>query len=142
MHYVSRAALVRDWLARERRKQSLDPGVPCPPDEAFDHLLDYEPGAAAFLWRGAPVRGYRTTITRERFRRLHVIEGPPNLRWRALSPDGTVLGAARALETLADGRGRLAEMGVAARGRYEVHPTWAESMEDARAFLRGVARRE
>jgi glycosyltransferase involved in cell wall biosynthesis len=40
---------------------------------------------------------------------------------------------------LLEDRDRLAEMGVAARRRYETHPTWAESAARAREFLLSVA---
>lgn len=36
---------------------------------------------------------------------------------------------------LAADRGRLAELGVAARRRFEAHPTWAETVERVRGFL-------
>ncbi len=43
------------------------------------------------------------------------------------------------LERLDGDRQMLARMGVAARSRYERHPTWAESAQTARAYLDGLA---
>jgi glycosyltransferase involved in cell wall biosynthesis len=43
---------------------------------------------------------------------------------------------ASAVGTLADDRDRLAEMGVAARRRFEAHPTWDDAAETVEAYLR------
>lgn len=97
MERVSQATVLRRWLAAEREKVGADPdGVAALSGrEALDCLLDRKPGAASFVWRDAPVTWYRTTLSRPEFEALHLVEGPPGLGWRALSPDGTVLGAAR-----------------------------------------------
>ncbi|WP_122091051.1 hypothetical protein [Halalkalicoccus subterraneus] len=92
-HRVPREAVVRAWLAREHEG---DP--PSTASGAFDALLTENPGAAAFLWRDAPHACYRLSLSRARFDRLHVIEGPPELGWGALSPDGTVEGCARRID--------------------------------------------
>lgn len=54
---------------------------------------------------------------------------------------GDAAGVARALDALAGDRERLAEMGVAARRRYERHPGWTETTERVRRFLGRVVRR-
>jgi glycosyltransferase involved in cell wall biosynthesis len=46
---------------------------------------------------------------------------------------------AAALQALLDDRDRLRAMSLAARARYERHPTWAQSLARVREFLRGVA---
>ena len=51
-----------------------------------------------------------------------------------LSPDSPKM-VARAVRALADDRSRLARMAIAARRRYETHPTWMESTDRVRAFL-------
>lgn len=107
---MSREEVIRTWLARERDKNGEESGDPSA-DEAFDALLTENPGAAAFLWRDAPLSCYRLVLSRARFDRLHVIEGPEELGWRALSPDGTVRGCARRIDR--DDPDRLAhETGV------------------------------
>ncbi|MDL5362142.1 hypothetical protein [Halalkalicoccus sp. NIPERK01] len=91
---VPREEVIRAWLARERGgcAGSLSER------EAFDALLAENPGAAAFLWRDAPLACYRLLLSRARFDRLHVVEGPAELRWGALSPDGTIRGCARRID--------------------------------------------
>lgn len=91
---VPREAVVRAWLAREC--EGSEP--PATAAGAFDALLNENPGAAAFLWRDAPHACYRLDLPRARFDRLHVVEGPPELGWGALSPDGTVGGCARRID--------------------------------------------
>jgi hypothetical protein len=116
---VPQATVVRHWLRLEAAKDGVDSarggtesatGDPAATaddaasvDElsdraALDELLDRKPGAAAFLWRDAPVEWYRLGLTRAGFDALHVIEGPPDLGWRALARDGTVRGAARRID--------------------------------------------
>lgn len=96
MRRVPQDEVLREWLRVERSKPDADwfPIDSLSEREALDELLDRKPGAAAFVWRDAPVRWYETTLDREQVEGLRVVEGPPNLRWRALSPDGTVRGAA------------------------------------------------
>lgn len=90
---VPQAAVVREWLREEPRD---GPPVESLSDRAaLDELLDHNPGSAAFVWRDAPVTWYALRPDRETFERLRVVEGPDDLRWRALSPDDTILGAAR-----------------------------------------------
>lgn len=52
-----------------------------------------------------------------------------------LCSPGEVDEIARYVRTLADDRALLAEMGVAARARYEAHPTWGESAVGVGRFL-------
>jgi hypothetical protein len=96
MRRVSQVEVLREWLRVERSHPDVDWfRVDSLSDrEALDELLDRKPGAAAFIWRDAPVKWYETTLDREEFADLRLVEGPANLRWRALSPDGTVRGAA------------------------------------------------
>ncbi|MFC6905179.1 hypothetical protein [Halalkalicoccus tibetensis] len=91
---VPREEVVRAWLAREREGSEPPPTA----SGAFDALLSENPGAAAFLWRDAPHTCYRLPLSRARFDRLHVVEGPSELGWGALSPDGTVRGCARRID--------------------------------------------
>lgn len=56
-----------------------------------------------------------------------------------LIPPGTPAALADAVEALMADRDRLARMGIAARTRYLSHPTWAETADRARSFLRGIA---
>jgi hypothetical protein len=116
---VPQTAVVRHWLRLETAKDGPESGRSddeSPVDEpaasaddpvsveelsdraALDELLDRKPGAAAFLWRDAPVEWYRLGLTRAEFDALHVVEGPPDLGWRSLARDGTVRGAARRID--------------------------------------------
>ncbi|WP_129114908.1 hypothetical protein [Halegenticoccus tardaugens] len=109
MRRVSQRTIVDHWLASESRKPgvaSIDPAS-LDDDGALDRLLRLKPGAASFLWREAPIDWYRVRLTGGQLRRLRVIGGPPRSLWGALSPDGTVDGAARRVES-ADPR-RLAK---------------------------------
>ncbi|WP_135826416.1 hypothetical protein [Halorussus ruber] len=96
MRRVPQVEVLREWLRVERSHPEVDwfPIDSLDEREALDELLDRKPGAAAFVWRDAPVEWYETTLTREEFADLRLVEGPPGLRWRALSPDGTILAAA------------------------------------------------
>ncbi|MFC7081313.1 hypothetical protein [Halorussus caseinilyticus] len=93
---MSQVEVLREWLRVERSHPEVDwfPIESLSEREALDELLDRKPGAAAFVWRDAPVRWYETTLHRADFEGLQLVEGPPSLRWRALSPDGTVCAAA------------------------------------------------
>jgi hypothetical protein len=109
---VPQVEVLREWLKTERRHPDEEwfPIESLTEREALDELLDRKPGAAAFVWRDAPVEWYALTLDRAAFERLQVVEGPENLRWRKLSPDGSVVGAARRIargdpETLADETG-------------------------------------
>jgi len=96
MRRVSQLEVLRAWLRVERSHPDADwfRIDSLSEREALDELLDRKPGAAAFVWRDAPVKWYETTLDREEFTDLRLVEGPANLRWRDLSPDGTVRGAA------------------------------------------------
>lgn len=113
MDRVSQDDVVRHWLRVEREKPTTDPidvdGLG--DDEAVDILLRLNPGAAAFIWRDAPIDWYRVELSRREFRTLHVVEGPEHLYWRALSPDDTIRGAAERIET-GDPEQLAAAMGV------------------------------
>ncbi|WP_458187236.1 hypothetical protein [Haladaptatus sp. NG-WS-4] len=97
MTRVSQQTVLEHWLELECRKattpsfdvESLSER------ETLDRLLRLKPGAAAFVWREAPIEWRRVTLSRRAFERLRVVAGPDGLHWRALSPDGTILGAAR-----------------------------------------------
>lgn len=56
-----------------------------------------------------------------------------------LVPPDTPRAVARPLDTLAGDRSLLRRMSLAARERYESHPTWDASMACAREFLRDLA---
>jgi hypothetical protein len=88
--------VVRYWLEREAEKEGrrLEPAA-LSSAGALDALLNYKPGAADFIWRDQPIDWYRLELDRMAFESLRVIGGPNGLLWRALSEDGTVMGAAR-----------------------------------------------
>ncbi|UPV98878.1 hypothetical protein M0R88_10070 [Halorussus gelatinilyticus] len=96
MHRVSQVEVLREWLRVERSHPDVEwfPIDSLSERAALDELLDRKPGAAAFVWRDAPVTWYETTLDRADFAELRVVEGPTDLRWRDLSPDGTIRGAA------------------------------------------------
>jgi hypothetical protein len=96
MEPVRREEVVRYWLEREvdKRESGPDPST-LTTDAAVDALLREKPGAADVIWDEEPVDWYRLELSRERFERLRLIGGPPRLLWRALAPEGTVMGAAR-----------------------------------------------
>lgn len=119
MERVPQTTVVRHWLRLEAAKDRPesarsddespvdDPASPADDAlsvdeltdrEALNELLDRKPGAAAFLWRDAPVEWYRLGLTRAEFDALHVVEGPPDLGWRSLARDGTVRGAAQRID--------------------------------------------
>jgi hypothetical protein len=96
MEPTAEGEVLRYWLAREvgKREDGVEPSA-LSPEEALDALLRYKPGAADFVWRDRPIEWYRLDLPRSRFERLRLIDGPSGLLWRALSDDGTVMGAAR-----------------------------------------------
>ncbi|GAA0235252.1 hypothetical protein ACFFQF_24900 [Haladaptatus pallidirubidus] len=97
MTRISQEHVIKRWLGLESRKPET-PSVDVSSlteREALDELLNAKPGAASFIWREAPIEWRRVTLSRHAFERLRVIDGPETLSWRALSPDETVLGAAR-----------------------------------------------
>lgn len=96
MERVTREEVIRSWLAREREGTGETDERSA--DEAFDALLTENPGAAAFLWRDAPVDCYRLDLSRSHFESLRVVYGPEGLGWRALSPDGTIAECARRID--------------------------------------------
>lgn len=93
---VQQSAVVRSWLRREIRKRDLDFRITGdePDWELAGRLFELRPFQSAFVWR-YPVTWYRTNLDESAFRRVRVIEGPQNESWRKLSPDGTILAAAR-----------------------------------------------
>ena len=52
-----------------------------------------------------------------------------------LVPPGDPVAIARAIDSVIDDRDRLAELGIAARKRYDRHPTWTDTVDRIRAFL-------
>lgn len=98
---VPEKQVVNHWLALELRAEGLDtrPLDGMDSTKALGELLDRKPGAAAFLWRARPVEWSRVTLSRREFERLELVGGPESLLWRALSPDGTVMGAATRIES-------------------------------------------
>lgn len=112
MERVSQPAVIRHWLRLELEDhgtESLDiDGLEDP--EVLDQLLQLKPGAAAFIWRDAPVDWFRLDLSRREFLDLHVVAGPEHLAWRSLSPDNTIRSAGKRLArndtaTLADTTG-------------------------------------
>lgn len=110
---VAEERVVNHWLTVERRKSGCDSDDCATRNgrEALDELLERKPGAAAFLWRARPVEWFRLTLSRTEFERLRVIDGPDGLGWRALSPDDTVRGAAKRIDS-EDPANLVAETGV------------------------------
>lgn len=100
MDRVSQAEVIRHWLRIEREKPTVDSFDvdSLGDDEALDTLLDVNPGSAAFVWRDAPIDWYHVELPRRTFLNLHVVRGPEHLRWRALSPDNTIQGAAERID--------------------------------------------
>ncbi|WP_227377076.1 hypothetical protein [Haladaptatus halobius] len=114
MTRVSQDTVLEHWLELERRKAdtpSFDTES-LSEREMIDRLLRLKPGAASFVWRDAPIEWHRLTLSRRAFERLRVVAGPDELLWRALSPDGTILGAARRIQD-GDPDDLTAETGVA-----------------------------
>lgn len=92
MERVSQSTVIRHWLRLEAEERGGEPIDVEALDEAevLDRLLQTKPGAAAFIWRDAPIIWYRHELSREEFLALHVVSGPQELSWRALSPDNTI----------------------------------------------------
>lgn len=69
--------------------------------------------------------------------------GPPELIAHEengfLIPPGDAEALARAIRSLQSDRGRLARMGIAARARFEAHPTWDQTGKQIRSFLHNVS---
>ncbi len=97
MEVVTQDEVIRHWLRTEQQKpdsDSYDVAALSEP-EAVDNLLRLNPGAAAFVWRDAPIDWYHLELSRQEFLDLHVVPGPEQLYFRALAPDNTIRGAAR-----------------------------------------------
>jgi hypothetical protein len=97
MERVTQSAAVRAWLRRE----AANPAVAFDTDPsslseqvALEALIDLKPGASRFLITEPSLRWYRTTLDDEAVRSLRLIACPADTLWAALSPDGTVGGAA------------------------------------------------
>ncbi len=97
MTQVSQRTVLEQWLELERRKSGAESAAveSLTERELLDRLLNEKPGAAAFIWRDAPIEWRRVTLSRSAFEQLRVVAGPDDLSWRALSPDETILGGAR-----------------------------------------------
>ncbi len=113
MTRVSQRTVLEQWLELEGRKQhtpSVDPES-LTERELLDQLLRLKPGVASFIWREKPISWHRLTLSRGSFEPLRVVDGPENMLWRALSADGTILGAARRIRDC-DATRLAAETGV------------------------------
>lgn len=110
---VPEERVVKHWLAVERESVGLDSADvdELARREALDELLERKPGAAAFLWRTQPIEWTGLALSQVEFERLRVVGGPEGLLWDVLSPDGTILGAARRIEG-EDSASLAAETGV------------------------------
>jgi|GEM_PF-3496158 len=97
MKRVRQAAVVRAWLRREAANPStaFDGDLASTTDrEMTAALLELKPGASRFIVTAPSLRWYWTTLDEAELRRLRLIACPEQTLWRALSPDGTVGGAA------------------------------------------------
>jgi hypothetical protein len=97
MKRVRQASVVREWLRRESANPStaFDGDIASMTDrEVTVALLELKPGASRFILTAPSLRWYRTTLDEAELRRLKLIACPEQTLWRALSPDGTVGGAA------------------------------------------------
>lgn len=130
MDRVSQAEVVRHWLRIEREKPTVDSFDvdSLGDDEALDTLLDLNPGSAAFIWRDGPIDWYHVELARRTFLNLQVVRGPEHLRWRALSPDDTIQGAAERID-----RGDLDELATATGVDIEKTLSLREAMPEAAA---------
>ena len=97
MMRVPRRTVLEKWLELEGNKRDTPSEnlESLTEDELLDRLLRVKPGAASFIWRETPISWHRLTLSRGSFERLRVVDGPENMLWKALSPDGTILGGAR-----------------------------------------------
>ena len=94
---AQQSAAVRAWLRREAANPAVafdtDPSSLTDQD-ALAALIDLKPGASRFLITEPSLRWYRTTLDRDAVQSLRLIACPAGTLWAALSPDGTVGGAA------------------------------------------------
>ncbi|MGA9399302.1 hypothetical protein [Haladaptatus sp.] len=97
MTRVSQRTVLEKWLELEDRKGNTPSVAPdsLTERELLDQLLRVKPGVASFIWREKPISWYRLTLSRGSFENLLVVDGPDDMLWKALSPDGTILGGAR-----------------------------------------------
>jgi hypothetical protein len=97
MERVQQSAVVRAWLRREAANPAVafdaDPSS-LSEQAALTALIDRKPGASRFLVTASSLRWYRTTLDYDAVRSLRLIACPADTLWAALSPDGTVGGAA------------------------------------------------
>jgi hypothetical protein len=116
MERVRRETVVDHWLAREGLAEdgatTGDGGQPRT-DEAgpLAALLDAKPGAANFLVAGPERDWYRRSVPVADLADWRLVETAPDALWGALSPDGTVGGAARRVAD-GDAAALAAETGV------------------------------
>lgn len=89
---VTQPAVVRHWLHLElaNRADPTEDVDGLTDGQAMDRLLRLKPGAAAFVWRDAPVEWFRLELGRQDFLQLRLIDGPPGLSWRSLAADDTL----------------------------------------------------
>jgi hypothetical protein len=105
MQEVSEERVLRHWLACEDARTDggesasgtgADPeAVVADGRDPLVALLERKPGAANFLVGDGVEAWYRTTLGPGELEALALIESPTGVLWDALSPDGTVGGAAR-----------------------------------------------
>jgi hypothetical protein len=96
---VSESEVLDYWLSLEARKpwETLDAAaIDAAPATRQSTLRDLRAYQTAFL-DAYDLRWSRRTLSEADLRRLRVIPGDPESSWRRLSPDGTILGAARRL---------------------------------------------
>lgn len=108
---VAEERVLREWVAREPDAADVIGNAETDSSrEMTTALLEAKPGAAAFLWRGRPIRWYQTELGREEFTALRPVDGPEDLLWRQVSTDGTLVGVAERLHE--DGPGPLDAAGI------------------------------
>jgi len=97
MERVRQVTVVRDWLRREAANPETtfdDDPESVSERAALAALLDLKPGASQFIVTSPSLQWYRTTLDAPSLRSLRLIACPEQTLWQALSPDGTVGGAA------------------------------------------------
>lgn len=91
MERVSEENVLAHWLSVLSRAPS-SPDIDIEgmgPRAMLDALLRREP-AAYVLWQAQPITWYHLDLTRAELERLRVVEGPPDMGWRALTSANTI----------------------------------------------------
>lgn len=86
---------VRHWLRQERAGRDPPARTALRWSDPLASLLEINPGPTAFLLDDRPTQWYRTAVSLRELGSYRLIETPDGVLWDALSPDGTVRGAAR-----------------------------------------------